>query len=129
MSKISGGIDSARPLRVKTADDGATEPYPQFQLCGLGLTVPPPLLTITDEVIERGRQDVCPANHSVPTRVLPYPGFPGFEAVATSLTSPRGACTDRGHHRVASSRRKGRARIAQARHRKRAAKNGWSQSG
>jgi hypothetical protein len=31
---------------------------------------------------------LCPANHSVPTCVLPYPGFPGFEAVATCLASP-----------------------------------------
>jgi DNA-binding transcriptional MerR regulator len=31
---------------------------------------------------------LCPANHGVPTRVLPYPGFPGFEAVATCLASP-----------------------------------------
>jgi DNA-binding transcriptional MerR regulator len=31
---------------------------------------------------------LCPANHSPPTRVLPYPGFPGFEAVATCLASP-----------------------------------------
>ena len=31
---------------------------------------------------------LCPANHSPPTTVLPYPGFPGFEAVATCLASP-----------------------------------------
>src|SRR5580698_8678014 len=31
---------------------------------------------------------LCPANHSAPTCVLPYPGFPGFEAVATCLASP-----------------------------------------
>jgi DNA-binding transcriptional MerR regulator len=31
---------------------------------------------------------LCPANHSVPTCVFPYPGFPGFEAVATCLASP-----------------------------------------
>jgi hypothetical protein len=31
---------------------------------------------------------LCPANHSVPTCVLPYPGFPGFEAVASCLASP-----------------------------------------
>jgi DNA-binding transcriptional MerR regulator len=31
---------------------------------------------------------LCPANHSVPTCVLPYPGFPGFETVATCLASP-----------------------------------------
>jgi DNA-binding transcriptional MerR regulator len=31
---------------------------------------------------------LCPANHSPPTTVRPYPGFPGFEAVATCLASP-----------------------------------------
>jgi DNA-binding transcriptional MerR regulator len=31
---------------------------------------------------------LCPANHSPPTSVRPYPGFPGFEAVATCLASP-----------------------------------------
>jgi hypothetical protein len=30
----------------------------------------------------------CPANHSPPMRVAPYPGAPGFEAVATCLASP-----------------------------------------
>lgn len=31
---------------------------------------------------------LCPANHSPPTRVAPYPGAPGHEAVATCLASP-----------------------------------------
>lgn len=31
---------------------------------------------------------LCPANHSPPTWVLPCPGAPGYEAVATCLTSP-----------------------------------------
>jgi DNA-binding transcriptional MerR regulator len=31
---------------------------------------------------------LCPANHSPPRRVAPYPGFPGYEAVATCLASP-----------------------------------------
>ncbi len=30
----------------------------------------------------------CPANHSPPTRVAPYPGSPGYEAVVTCLASP-----------------------------------------
>ncbi|MCZ4346601.1 MerR family transcriptional regulator [Devosia neptuniae] len=30
----------------------------------------------------------CPANHSPPTLVVPYPGAPGFEAVASCLASP-----------------------------------------
>ncbi len=31
---------------------------------------------------------LCPANHSPPTPVAPYPGAPGYEAVATCLASP-----------------------------------------
>ena len=31
---------------------------------------------------------LCPANHSPPTCVAPCPGAPGYEAVATCLTSP-----------------------------------------
>ncbi|CAN7719925.1 MerR family transcriptional regulator [Bosea sp. LjRoot9] len=31
---------------------------------------------------------LCPANHSPPSRVAPYPGAPGFEAVATCLATP-----------------------------------------
>jgi len=30
----------------------------------------------------------CPANHSPPSRVAPYPGSPGYEAVATCVASP-----------------------------------------
>jgi hypothetical protein len=30
----------------------------------------------------------CPANHSPPTQVAPYPGSPGYEAVTTCLASP-----------------------------------------
>lgn len=30
----------------------------------------------------------CPANHSPPSRVLPVPGAPGYEAVATCLATP-----------------------------------------
>ncbi|MGO4739409.1 MerR family transcriptional regulator [Bosea sp. 2KB_26] len=42
---------------------------------------------------------LCPANHSPPVRVAPYPGAPGYEAVATCLASPevraRVACPPR----------------------------------
>ena len=31
---------------------------------------------------------LCPANHGPPTLVAPYPGAPGYEAVATCLASP-----------------------------------------
>ncbi|QJQ03939.1 MerR family transcriptional regulator [Herbaspirillum rubrisubalbicans Os34] len=31
---------------------------------------------------------LCPANHSPPSRVVPYPGAPGYEAVATCLATP-----------------------------------------
>ena len=31
---------------------------------------------------------LCPANHGPPSQVAPYPGAPGYEAVATCLASP-----------------------------------------
>jgi len=31
---------------------------------------------------------LCPANHSPPRRVAPFPGAPGYEAVETCLASP-----------------------------------------
>lgn len=31
---------------------------------------------------------LCPANHSAPIRVMPYPGAPGFETVANCLATP-----------------------------------------
>jgi DNA-binding transcriptional MerR regulator len=31
---------------------------------------------------------LCPANHSPPSRVAPFPGAPGYEAVATCLATP-----------------------------------------
>ena len=31
---------------------------------------------------------LCPANHSPPIKVAPYPGAPGYEAVATCLAPP-----------------------------------------
>lgn len=31
---------------------------------------------------------LCPANHSLPSTVAPFPGAPGYEAVATCLASP-----------------------------------------
>ncbi|NKB57851.1 MAG: MerR family transcriptional regulator [Alphaproteobacteria bacterium] len=31
---------------------------------------------------------LCPANHSPPAQVAPYPGAPGYEAVATCLATP-----------------------------------------
>jgi hypothetical protein len=37
----------------------------------------------TDEAII-----LCPANHSVPTRVVPVPGAPGYEVVASCLATP-----------------------------------------
>jgi DNA-binding transcriptional MerR regulator len=49
---------------------------------------------------------LCPANHSVPTRVAPYPGAPGYEAVATCLASPDVRARTEG---VIALRPKGRA--------------------
>lgn len=43
---------------------------------------------------------LCPANHSPPSVVAPYPGAPGYEAVATGLASP--AVRARTHGTVAT---------------------------
>ena len=42
---------------------------------------------------------LCPANHSPPTRVAPYPGAPGYEAVATCLASPEVRSANGRRHR------------------------------
>lgn len=59
--------DDARPLFVLTRSS-----------CILDLTA-----VGSDEAIL-----LCPANHSPPTLVAPYPGTPGYEAVATCLATP-----------------------------------------
>lgn len=52
------------------------------------------LLTRSSSILDLGAVGsdeaiiLCPANHSPPTRVAPYPNSPGFEAVATCLASP-----------------------------------------
>lgn len=52
------------------------------------------LLTRSSAILDLGEVGadeailLCPANHSPPTRVVPYPGAPGYEAVATCLASP-----------------------------------------
>jgi DNA-binding transcriptional MerR regulator len=45
----------------------------------------------TDEAII-----LCPANHSPPIRVAPYPGTPGYEAVALCLAAPNVRARTRG---------------------------------
>ena len=50
---------------------------------------------------------LCPANHSPPTYVAPYPGTPGYEAVATCLASPEVRAQDGRRHRVAAAGRIG----------------------
>ena len=39
---------------------------------------------------------LCPANHSPPIRVAPYPGTPGYEALATCLATPEVRARTRG---------------------------------
>ena len=52
------------------------------------------LLTRSSAILDLSAVDsdeaiiLCPANHSPPIRVAPYPGAPGYEAVATCLASP-----------------------------------------
>ena len=52
------------------------------------------LLTRSSAILDLAAMDAgeaiifCPANHSPPMHVMPHPGSPGFEAVATCIASP-----------------------------------------
>ena len=67
MAYLRRGRRDARPLFLLTRSSAILD------LASVGL----------DEAII-----LCPANHDMPTCVAPYPGSPGYEAVATCLATP-----------------------------------------
>jgi DNA-binding transcriptional MerR regulator len=80
---------------VEQGLDHATQEALIAHLRHRGAGVPPLfLLTRSAAILDLaaiGRDEtilLCPANHSPPTSVAPYPGAPGYEAVATCLASP-----------------------------------------
>jgi len=91
-------FDSAAIVVVDTVEQGLDQAAQQALIAylrrrGLGGR-PLFLLTRSSAILDLAAVSaeeaiiLCPANHSPPTRVAPYPGAPGYEAVATCLASP-----------------------------------------
>jgi DNA-binding transcriptional MerR regulator len=91
----SEGADSVVVDMVEQGLDQATQQALITHLRGRGPGARPLFLltrscAILDLAAVRSEEAIifCPANHSPPMRVAPYPGAAGYEAVATCLASP-----------------------------------------
>ena len=86
------------PIVVDLVEQGLDQPTQEAVIAYLRRRGPdaPPLFLMTRsssilDLAAIGADEaiiLCPANHSPPTRVAPYPGAPGYEAVATCLATP-----------------------------------------
>ncbi|MGL4964758.1 MAG: MerR family transcriptional regulator [Inquilinus sp.] len=95
---LLAGLEAAGPVVVDMVEQGLDQPTQEALIAHLRRRGPDsrPLFLMTrscaildlaavgpDEAIL-----LCPANHSPPVCVAPYPGAPGYEAVATCLATP-----------------------------------------
>lgn len=88
----------AAMLVIDMVEEGLDRASQRAVACCLRRRSPtaPPLfiLTRSSEILDPANLPrdaaiiLCPANHSPPVRVAPYPGAPGYEAVATCLAPP-----------------------------------------
>jgi DNA-binding transcriptional MerR regulator len=97
---LLAGLEAERPaiLVVDMIEQGLDQPTQEALIAHLRRRGPVArplfLLTRSSAILDLaavGADEaiiLCPANHSPPTRVAPYPGAPGYEAVATCLASP-----------------------------------------
>ena len=80
---------------VEQGLDHATQEALAAYLQRRGSTMPLFLMTRSSAILDLGSLTsegaiiLCPANHNPPFRVAPYPGAPGYEAVATCLATPQ----------------------------------------
>lgn len=91
-------VAATGPLVVDMIEDGLDEPSQQALAAWLRrrAEAAPPLVMLTrssallelEAVGPRETIIYCPANHSPPVEVLPHPGAPGYEALASCLASP-----------------------------------------
>jgi hypothetical protein len=81
---VEQGLDHAtqEALIAQLRQRGATGARPLFLMTRSSAILDLAAMGADEAII------LCPANHSPPTRVVPYPGAPGYEAVATCLASP-----------------------------------------
>ena len=79
---VEQGLDAATQLALAAHLQRRGDPRPLFLLTRSSAILDLACVGPDASII------LCPANHSPPTRVEPYPGAPGFEAVATCLATP-----------------------------------------
>lgn len=95
---LLSGLAATGPLVVDMVEDGLDEATQEALIAHLrqrgGEACPLFLMTRSTAILDLdsvGPQETilyCPANHSPPIRVQPYPGSPGYEAVETCLGTP-----------------------------------------
>ena len=92
------GLEASQPVVVDLIEQGLDKPTQEALIAHLRRRTPgvPPLFVMTRsssilDLDALGPDETvlfCPANHAPPFRVAPYPGAPGYEALASCLATP-----------------------------------------
>ncbi len=92
------GLEASQPVVVDLIEQGLDRPTQEALIAHLRRRTPgvPPLFVMTRsssilDLDALGPDETvlfCPANHAPPFRVAPYPGAPGYEALASCLATP-----------------------------------------
>ena len=92
------GLEAPTPIIVDLVEQGLDKPTQEAMIAHLRRRGPdaPPLFVMTRsssilDLDALGPDETvlfCPANHAPPFRVAPYPGAPGYEALASCLGPP-----------------------------------------
>jgi DNA-binding transcriptional MerR regulator len=95
---LLAGLERSRPVVVDLLEQGLDKATQEALIAHLRRRAPdaPPLFVMTrsSSVLDLdalGPDETvlfCPANHAPPYRVAPYPGTPGYEALASCLATP-----------------------------------------
>ncbi len=100
LTTLLASLEAATPaaLVIDMVEQGLDQPTQEALIAHLRRRVsrerPLFLMTRSSSMLDLGEVGpdeailLCPANHSPPTLVPPYPGAPGYEAVATCLAPP-----------------------------------------
>lgn len=101
LTALLAGLESEGPSAVvvdmveQGLDHATQEALIAYLRCRAAGSRPLFLLTRSSAILDLGAAGadetiiLCPANHSPPTLVAPYPGSPGYEAAATCLATPQ----------------------------------------
>ncbi len=92
------GLETSKPIVVDLVEQGLDRPTQEALIAHLRRRAhsSPPIFVMTRsssildlDAVGAGETILfCPANHSPPVRVVPHPGTPGYEALASCLATP-----------------------------------------